>query len=55
MEYPTGNQNFTCQHEMTDCLILMYTGMKINTAEQNDKLLQWYKLQYLDFHEGQDG
>ena len=27
MEYPTGNQNFISQHEMTDRLILMYTGM----------------------------
>ena len=45
MEYPTSNQNFVCQHEMTDLLILMYARMKIKkNAEQNNKLLQWYKL-----------
>ena len=29
MEYPTDNQNFICQREMTDRLILMFAGMKI--------------------------
>ena len=54
MEYPTSNQNFICQHEMTDRLILMYAGMKINTAEQNNKLLQWYKLFWISMKERMD-
>ena len=30
MEYPNSNQNFICQHEMTDRLILMYAGIAPN-------------------------
>ena len=29
MEYPTDNQTFICQREITDRLILMFAGMKI--------------------------